>query len=367
MRCARRRWLLGKLSVVLDFRAREQSRFWSLLELSDLELIDAIGGRRRTNLHREYACWVPEPTQQKCDTAGVCRHQTTYPSSLRDDPLAPHSIDVRGGVARLSAMLERKVVAIVGTSWASDYGMETARALARGLAASGVTVASGLAGGIPTAVHRGALEGHGATLTAIAGGLERCSPASCRELYRGIIDTGCAISETPSSLPIRRWMQAARARTLALLSELVIVVEASEQPWELACARAAQAHGTPVAAVPGRVNSSASKGTNSLLMNGAQMVRNPQDALDVLYGVGVHELDAAVTSLELQPRLRYVFERVGDGQDTLTRLTANGAEPGEIAVALAELELRGLLLRGDGGRYLPNAAPLTGNGVDLRH
>jgi DNA processing protein len=353
--CARRSWLLTKLSVPLDFRARDLSRFWSLLQLPDGELIEALGGRRRAELHAAYAQWEPAPTQDGGDVATVCRHHCAYPRSLREDALAPHTLSVRGGVERLTGMLDEKVVAIVGTRRATDYGMETARGLARGLAASGVTVASGLAEGIPTAVHAGALEAHGATLTAMAAGVERCSPAWCGVLYRRITSSGCAISETPSSRRAWRWGEPARARTLALLAQLVIVVEAEEYPWELACAHVARTLGRPVAAVPGRVSSPVSRGTNSLLMGGAQMVRSPQDALDLLYGIDMRETtDSSVESVELEPRLATVLERVGAGEDTVAKLAARGVESADVAVALTELELRGLLLRGDGGRYMPS-------------
>lgn len=362
-RCERRAWLLAKLGVRLDFRARDLSRFWSVLELGDLQLIEALAGRRRADLRAAYAEWEPEEEQQDDDTAGgdterVCRHQPGYPRSLREDPLAPHALEVRGGVERLAGMLDAKVVAIVGTRSASDYGMETARALARGLAASGVTVASGLTDGIPAAVHAGALEAGGATLTVTADGVERCSPAWCASLYRRILSDGCAISEHHRSERARRWWQPARARVLALLAQLVIVVEAGERPWELAGARVAWSRARAVAAVPGRVSSPASKGTNSLLMSGARLVRGPQDALDVLYGVGVRESsDPVAEHAALAPPLARVLERVGHGEDTMAKL-ARGAESDEIAVALAELELRGMLVRGDGGRYVPSAGAL---------
>ncbi len=353
--CSRRAWLLERLSARLDYRARSLSRFWGLLELADEELIEAIGGQSRESLHCEYAQWKPARAQARdVDVQIFCRHHCAYPRSLREDPLAPHALSLRGRVERLHGMLDEKLVAIVGTRRASDYGIETARGLARGLAASGLTVASVLAEGIPSAAHAGALEADGATLSVIAGSLERCAPPSCAPLYHRILVDGCAVAETGSNPRTRRWMQLAAARTLALLAQLVIVVEAGEQPWELACAQIARARGRAVAAVPGRVSSPASSGTNALLMNGAKLVRGPQDALDVLYGVGVRETyDPAGEPTELQPPLARVLERVGMGYDTIAKLAAQGAQPAELAVALAELELRGLLVRGDAGRYVP--------------
>jgi DNA processing protein len=364
--CARRTWLLAMLGVRLDFKARDLTRLWSVLELADLELIEAIGGRRRADLRAAYAAWEPEPAVRESPQANdgdnaerICRHDPAYPRSLREDPLAPHALSVRGGMGRLAGMLDERVVAIVGTRRASDYGMETARELGRGLAACGLVVASGLAEGIPTAVHAGALEAHGATLTVMAGGVERCSPAGCTSLYRRILERGCSISESRCTQRPRNWWQPARARILALLAELVIVVEAGEQPWEQACAHVAWSRGRHVAAVPGRVSSSASRGTNALLMNGARLVRGPQDALDVLHGMGAHQADRSASPPALEPHLARVLERVGRGEDTMAKLIARDAESDEIALALVELELRGMLLRGDGGRYLPRARERT--------
>lgn len=292
----------------------------------------------------------------------VCRHHPSYPKGLREDPLAPHALEVRGGVDRLEGMLEKKVVAIVGARRASDYGMEIARELARGLAACGLIVASEFTEGIPTAVHAGALEADGETLTVTGRGVQRCSPAWCTPLYRRIAESGCAISEIRCHERAHRWWQPARTRTLALLAQLVIVVEAAEQPWELACAHVAWSRRRQVAAVPGRVSSSTSRGTNSLLMRGARLVRGPQDALDVLYGMGVRDAGepAAAESIALEPRLARVLKRVGHGEDTIEKLVTPGAKSDEIAVTLAELELQGLLLRGDGGRYLPSARAPVG-------
>ena len=117
--------------------------------------------------------------------------------------------------------------------------------------------------------------------------------------------------------------------------------------------------------MPGRANSPASKGANSLLLHGARLVRGPQDALDLLYGAGAREASgppggAAGGASRIEPRLARVLELVSGGHDTLAKLAARGAEPGDLAVALIELELEGLLLRGDGGRYLPSAGRQAG-------
>lgn len=351
-----------KLGVLLDFRARDLERFWSLLELSDRNLIDAIGGRRRADLHEAYDTWEPVPIPTDDSVESLCKHHPMYPSILHGNALAPHTLCVQGGMERLTDMLNEKVVAIVGTRRPTDYGMEVARGLARGLAASGLTVASGFGEGIPGAVQAGALEAHAKPLSVIAGSLTRCSPVWCAPLHRKVVADGCAISELrPSpSQRHRAWWQAGSVRTLALLAQLTIVVEAGEHPRELACARVTSTRGGDVAAVPGRVSSPASKGTNALLMNGAKLVRHTQDALDVLYGADAYPAGAQKhESQALGPRLARVLERVSSGQDTLAKLTTRDAKPGDLALALTELELRGLLLRGDGARYVPSTETLA--------
>jgi DNA processing protein len=360
--CKRRAWLLGRLGVPLDFRARDLPGFWRLLALDDEDLIAAVGGRRREELAEEYGRWKPTPTDMGGEGAAICTHQPAYPRGLSEHALAPRALSVRGGIDRFRDLLERDVVAIVGTRRATDYGIESARELARALAASGLIVASALGEGIGSAAHLGAMEGNGRTLTVMAGGVQKCSPAWCGGLYRRILERGCAISELVdrSSPRPRRWWGAACARTIALLSQLVIVVEAEDHPWELACARVAQAHETPIAALPGRVSSPASAGSNALLVAGARLVRGPKDALDALYGVGVREVSGHPTkgserASKLDPRLTAVLEMVGNGHNTPARLAARGHDPGDIALALIELELQGLVVRGDGGRYLPSS------------
>jgi DNA processing protein len=173
------------------------------------------------------------------------------------------------------------------------------------------------------------------------------------------------VAEPPCGYRERRWCRPARARTVAGLAALTIVVEADDSERELLSARLARGLHRTLAAVPGRVSSPVSRGTNTLLMEDAALVREPADALDLLYGVGAsrpgtpqpnpsHERSAMVPErANLEPRLQAMLERVGSGRDTPGKLTCSGEDPGETLLALTELELMGLLGRGDGGRYVP--------------
>ena len=274
-----------------------------------------------------------------------------FPAALAQTRQAPPKLYVIGGLERLERFLSQPVLAIVGTSKASAYGMETARGLARGLAASGVTVLSALADGIPAAAHLGALEVDGPTITVMPGGADVCYPASRRRLHRRLQEIGCVVSEQPWGRGIQRWSHLACTPILVGMAQMVIVVEAEERTAALTPARLAQALGRTLGAVPGRVSSPVSQGPNALLAEGAHLIRGPQDALDALYGVGVRQ--APKKTVALAPPLQDVLKQVGSGSDTLAKLVAAGHDAEQTIVALAELEVRGALVRGDGGRYLP--------------
>ena len=169
------------------------------------------------------------------------------------------------------------------------------------------------------------------------------------------------MAELPCGRKPRDWCYPARERIVVGLARLTVVVEADDQPSELQGARIARALGRTVAAVPGRVTSPASRGTHALLMAGASLVRGPGDALELLYagtpprapqgakrGIG-----AASGTAALEPRLQTTLEQVGAGRDTPAKLSAASADAGEALLALGELELMGLLTRGDSGRYMP--------------
>jgi DNA processing protein len=290
----------------------------------------------------------------------VPRHSPGYPPALENSPGAPRMLYVAGGRERLAQLTAGPTVAIVGSGRPTDYGMEMARGLARGLAVSGVTVVSGFANGIAAAAHAGALETDGPTVTVMAGGVDVVQPAGRRELYERVIASGCAVSEMPCGMTQRRWGAITRARTVAALAAMTIVVEADDTPFELRIAHIAQALGRTVAAIPGRVTSPASRGTNALLAEGAPLVRGAADALERLYGVSAWQLDASSLPRKLRPGLRATLERVGAGEDTPDKLTRLGDDPGETLLALAELELMGLLARGDGGRYVPRQSLVGG-------
>ena len=350
--CQRRSWLLSELSASLDYGARDGVRLMQLLELGDIELIKALGGRRRAELKARYAQFDADQICLADGVQALCRHDHRYPRALSGAG-APPMLNVAGGITRLSELTAGPVVAIAGSQRASDYGVEMANGLARGLAVSGVTVTSGLADGISVAAHAGALEARCGSLAVIPGSLDSGRPAKRRSLFERVTQSGCAVAELPCGSTARRWGRPASERIVASLASVTVLVEAEEVGHELLGARLAMARGKTVAAVPGRVTSPLSRGPHALLIAGAHLVREPADVLELLYVRSPAGEGSVSAGPELEPRLRSVLDSVGEGRDTPDKLTASRKDTTEVLLALTELELMGLLGRGDGGRYVP--------------
>ncbi|HEX8206032.1 MAG TPA: DNA-processing protein DprA, partial [Solirubrobacteraceae bacterium] len=247
---------------------------------------------------------------------------------------------------------DEPTVAIVGMRRASSYGRDVARALARDLAAAGVPVVSGMALGVDSDAHAGALDAGGLTVAVLASGADVPYPPSKRRLYEEIRRRGLVVSEMPPGFRARKWCFPARNRIIAGLGDLTIVVEAAERSGSLITADLAAKIGREVAAVPGPVTSPGAAGTNALLRDGATLVRNAQDVLDALFGVGNAPPPRRRTADGLDPPLRLLLDAVAHGRDTVAALAGASPDQAEAAlVGLTELELRGLVRREPGGRY----------------
>ncbi len=239
---------------------------------------------------------------------------------------------------------------MVGARRASDYGLEVARSLGRGLGRAGVTVVSGMALGIDSAAHSGALGSGGGTVAVLPGAADRPYPRVKRALYDQIRRTGAVVSELPPGAPTFRWSFPARNRIIAALSALTVVVEARERSGSLITARIASELGRPVGAVPGRITSPLAAGPNALLARGAGLVRGAQDVLDQLFGAGVR-LVADGDRAALAPELEATLSQIADGSDTVAALVRGGVAPDAALASLSALELAGYVRREPGGRY----------------
>jgi DNA processing protein len=213
-------------------------------------------------------------------------------------------------------------------------------------------VVSGMALGVDSAVHAGALERDARTIAVLGGGADVAYPASKRVLHSRLTESAVVLSEMPPGFRARRWCFPARNRIIAALAQLTIVVEASQRSGALITARVARDLGRDVGAVPGRVTARLAAGTNELIRDGGHVILDVQDALDVACGVGARTAPPARDPTALAPRLRQVLDAVRGGRDTAASLARTREEAGPTLAALAELELLGYLRRGAGGRYV---------------
>lgn len=324
-----------------------------MLSLPDEELIAALAGDQRVRVEAEYEDFDSDRARQRCSAERVvafCRCDWRYPVGLGDLPDPPAVLHVRGEIGRLDRSLRGDGVAIVGARRATPYGIEQARGIAGGLAAAGVTVVSGMALGVDSAAHVGALERGGATVAVLAGGPERAYPASKRQLHARIADAGLVVSEMPPGTAARRWCFPARNRLIAALTCATVVIEAGTRSGSLITASLATDLGRDVAAVPGLVTSPLAAGTNGLIADGARLVRGAHDVLELLYGAAAPSLTTALEDT-LPADLRDLLERIGGGHDSVGALTADGTGVDAVLAGLAQLELRGRIRRTAGGRY----------------
>lgn len=213
----------------------------------------------------------------KCDADVITMKDSLYPESLKNISDPPVVLYCRG-------KLEREVVcvAVVGSRRATAYGLEMAGRLSQELARHGVTVVSGMARGIDSKAHSGALEGGGRTVAVLGCGVDIAYPSENLGLMKKICQCGAVISEYLPGTPPIPINFPARNRIISGLSQGVVIVEANEKSGSLITADFALEQGRDVFAIPGNINSLNSTGTNKLIKEGAKIVTNAGDILDEL-------------------------------------------------------------------------------------
>jgi DNA processing protein len=201
-----------------------------------------------------------------------------YPALLRRLPDAPRTLFVDGDVERLW----HPAIAIVGSRMATAGGLETARTFARAFAREGWCVASGMAAGIDTASHLGALDENGLTVAVLGTGIDRPYPRGNAKLMARIAERGAVVSEYPPGAPAHPGQFPRRNRIVAGLSLGTLVVEAQHQSGALITARLAADAGREVFAIPGSIHNPMARGCHRLLRDGATLVETPRDVTAAL-------------------------------------------------------------------------------------
>ncbi len=290
--------------------------------------------------------------------------QAGYPAALMDLPDAPPVLWAFGD----TALLARPAVALVGARNASSLGLRMAKALAAGLGAAGQVVVSGLARGIDAAAHEAALAT--GTIAVQAGGLDVIYPEENADLTAAIGARGLRISEHPFGLQPQARHFPQRNRIVAGLACAVVVVEAAAKSGSLITARDAADQGRDVLAVPGHPFDARAAGCNTLIRDGATLVRSAADVIEALglpaqrhvpkaartdvadhLPQGLPEMPASPRGLRDTAALhRQILDRLGPSPVAEDQLLRDiGAAGGQAGPALIAMELDGLILRHAGG------------------
>ncbi len=249
-------------------------------------------------------------------------------------------------------------IAIVGTRKSTIYGREIADKLASELAGKGINIVSGLARGIDTAAHQGALNSNGFTTAVTGAGFDYIYPPENKNLFEDIAEHGLLITEFPPEIVPRPYNFPRRNRIISGLTQGVIVVEAAEKSGALITANFALEQGREVFAVPGNINRQTSKGTNNLIKEGAIPVLSSDDVLSEL-------LLADESKLCQEKKTEINYSRLTEKERKILKifqhelelnkedlLAISGYKTGKINEIIVKLELKGLIERENGKKYV---------------
>ncbi len=267
-----------------------------------------------------------------------------YPEPLSRIRYPPKLLHVLGSLPEA-----KHWVAIVGSRRATQYGFDVAHSFAADLAAAGVVVVSGLATGIDSAAHQGALRGNGLTVGVLGGGFERIYPAGNIQLVEKIVANGGAVlSEYAPAMPPSRGQFPARNRIVAGLCSITVVVEAVVSSASLITANMALDENRDVMAVPGNINQPGSVGCNNLIKAGAAPVTDVNDIFEKLGLEPAKDTKLLARGHRAQKLHQLILSGVSDVDELIKR---TDLEASEISSQLTELELSGYVKSLGGGQW----------------
>jgi len=355
-------------SLALWSLARSGTRPWidalrrlrsatALFAASDAELAVTGLGARRIAALRSVDDWAAHRRlRDRCTARGIgiaAYASRDYPESLATLVDAPLLLYWRGACPPCDI---RPAAALVGARRATRYGLRAARRVGAAAAAAGAWVVSGLANGIDAAAHLGAVEA-GRTAAVLAGGVDRCYPSGNRRLAEQILANGVVMSEYPPGTPTLPRHFPVRNRIITGLAEVTVIVEAHERGGSLVSARLAADQGREVMAVPGPIDSPASRGTNRLIAEGARPLLEPRDLLEAM-GIAVADHPANAGRPPARPPVNdpesiAILQALDDEPTSVDELVATTRlDQAVILEKLTALELDGLAERLPGGTYI---------------
>ncbi len=266
-----------------------------------------------------------------------------YPKKIRNYKNMPPCLYIEGDLPPEDSYH----VAIVGSRKASAYGLSTAHAIARQLAFHNVVIASGMAYGIDTQAHLGALDGKGKTIAVMGCSLDYCYPKSNQRLRSDIAKEGAIISEFPLKTPPAPYLFPVRNRIISALSEAIVVVEAAEKSGALITVDYALDQAKEVYAVPGNITNPLSKGPHQLIKNGAQLFDGVEDFINerLRYSSAGNSIQSCTTGCSaMEPLKISILELLKTQSLSISEVLEQLDEPAsEVLNAITFLEIEGYI------------------------
>ncbi|MCC6458188.1 MAG: DNA-protecting protein DprA [Caldilineaceae bacterium] len=274
-----------------------------------------------------------------------------YPVNLRQIDAPPPLLYVRGTIQPNDSW----AIGIVGTRRASTYGREVAHSLSRDLAASGITVVSGLALGVDTVAHKSTLANDGRTIAVLGSGVDQIYPPDNRGLAQAIMENGAVVSEYPLGTRPDAGNFPPRNRIISGLSRGVVIVEAGSRSGALITANFAAEQGRDVFAVPGSILHPGSSGCNALIQQGAIPLLNVQDILNHLGFEQARSQQEARAAIPADPQEAALLAHMNQEPSHLDELVRQSALPApQVASLLTVMELKGLVRQVGALSYVRN-------------
>lgn len=275
-----------------------------------------------------------------------------YPQRLKDICDYPTGIFKIG---TLPDMTERRVLGMVGSRRCTAYGATATYEIAKKLAQKGAVIVSGMADGIDSLAHKGALDANGDTVAVLGCSVDICYPAANRELMEKIKEKGCVISELPPVTHPSKYTFPARNRIISGLSHVLAVMEADEKSGTLITVDHANDQGRDIMALPGNITSRLSRGTNRLISEGATIITSAEDIIRTL---NIEESDeneriSEKNNISLAPEEKLVYDCIHSEPITADEIILQiDMSVRDVQYALTLLELKGLITKLSGQKYI---------------
>ena len=339
---------------------------FSIYRLSDTQLSPFLNARQLEYFHKSKNMNAMAEGMRRLEqenTSFIHWESPEYPEKLRHLPDPPYGLYLRGRLPDPDC----PAIALIGSRRATGYGRQTASAFAGRLARSGIQIISGLAEGIDTAGHKGALENGGYTLGIVGGGIDTIYPRENFNLYITMYEKGGVLSEWNVGVPNQSGLFPMRNRLISAFSDGIFVVEAAARSGTNITVDQALEQGKTVFALPGRITDINSKGTNQMIRDGAVPVLDPRDIVERLSLEGFRfeknkndrfqslsaglsrreKEDHSETSQKTDPDQNIILELLDekDPVDFASLLRSTGYGIGRLSHLLHQLEISGKVIQ----------------------